>query len=542
MLPNNRQNDRGIAMNETIRNYLNKFKNFWTTRTKNQKTIYVGSIVFIALLIGLSTFFASKTTLVPLYSNLTPSETGTIKESLDSRGVVSEITDGGATISVPEEVVDTLKVELAAEGIPKSGSIDYSFFSQNAGIGMTENEFNVLKLDAMQTELANLMKGIEGVQDAKVMINLPEKSIFVNDTEDAASASIVLNTKPGYQFKEEQIKSLYHLVSKSVPNLPTNNIVIMNQMFEYFDLNKEENSLVASSFTTQHEIKKQIERDVQRQVQNMLGTLMGQDKVIATVSADIDFTQENREENLITPVDEENMKGLEISVQRLTETFTGNGENVGGVAGTGKDEVANYSEVTGGSNGDYEKVSETINNEVNRIRKQIVESPYKVRDLGIQVMVEPPTPDDPNSLPQDRVDDITKILGTIVRTTIDKTGADGELTDEAIQDKIVVSVQPFKGKVAFVEETKQVIPWWVYAVGGVLVLIIALLIYLFFRARKKRDSEAPIVAETPEPMYIPDVYDEKETENTLRKKQIEKMAKEKPEDFAKLLRTWIAED
>lgn len=542
MLPNNRQNDRGIAMNETIRNYLNKFKNFWTTRTKNQKTIYVCSIVFIALLIGLSTFFASKTTLVPLYSNLTPSETGTIKESLDSRGVVSEITDGGATISVPEEVVDTLKVELAAEGIPKSGSIDYSFFSQNAGIGMTENEFNVLKLDAMQTELANLMKGIEGVQDAKVMINLPEKSIFVNDTEDAASASIVLNTKPGYQFKEEQIKSLYHLVSKSVPNLPTNNIVIMNQMFEYFDLNKEENSLVASSFTTQHEIKKQIERDVQRQVQNMLGTLMGQDKVIATVSADIDFTQENREENLITPVDEENMKGLEISVQRLTETFTGNGENVGGVAGTGEDEVANYSEVTGGSNGDYEKVSETINNEVNRIRKQIVESPYKVRDLGIQVMVEPPTPDDPNSLPQDRVDDITKILGTIVRTTIDKTGADGELTDEAIQDKIVVSVQPFKGKVAFVEETKQVIPWWVYAVGGVLVLIIALLIYLFFRARKKRDSEAPIVAETPEPMYIPDVYDEKETENTLRKKQIEKMAKEKPEDFAKLLRTWIAED
>jgi flagellar M-ring protein FliF len=529
-------------MNETIRNYLNKFKNFWTTRTKKQKAIYVGAVVFLALLIALSTFFATKTTLVPLYSNLTPSETGTIKESLDSRGVVSEITDGGATISVPEEVVDTLKVELAAEGIPKSGSIDYSFFSQNAGIGMTENEFNVLKLDAMQTELANLMKGIEGVQDAKVMINLPEKSIFVNDTEDAASASIVLNTKPGYQFKEEQIKSLYHLVSKSVPNLPTDNIVIMNQMFEYFDLNKEENSLVASSFTTQHEIKKQIERDVQRQVQNMLGTLMGQEKVIATVSADIDFTQENREENLITPVDEENMKGLEISVQRLTETFTGNGENVGGVAGTGEDEVTNYSEVTGGSNGDYEKVQETINNEVNRIRKQIVESPYKVRDLGIQVMVEPPTPDDPNSLPQDRVDDITKILGTIVRTTIDKTSAGVELTDEAIQEKVVVSVQPFKGKVAFPDQPKQVIPWWVYAVGGVLVVIIALLLFLFFRSRKRRNSEAAIVADTPEPMYIPDVNDEKETENTLRKKQIEKMAKEKPEDFAKLLRTWIAED
>ncbi|PAF11813.1 hypothetical protein CHH61_25330, partial [Shouchella clausii] len=74
----------------------------------------------------------------------------------------------------------------------------------------------------------------------------------------------------------------------------------------------------------------------------------------------------------------------------------------------------------------------------------IVESPYKVRDLGIQVMVEPPTADDPASLPQERINDITQILGTIVRTTINKDAAgEEELTDEAIQDKIVVSVQPF---------------------------------------------------------------------------------------------------
>ena len=38
----------------------------------------------------------------------------------------------------------------------------------------------------MQTELANLIKGIDGVQDAKVMINLPEKGIFVTDKGTAA--------------------------------------------------------------------------------------------------------------------------------------------------------------------------------------------------------------------------------------------------------------------------------------------------------------------------------------------------------------------
>ena len=73
-----------------------------------------------------------------------------------------------------------------------------------------------------------------------------------------------------------KIKSnaLYHLVSKSVPNLPTDNIVIMNQNFEYFDLNDEKNS-IGTEFASQQEIKKEIERDIQRQVQTMLGTLMG---------------------------------------------------------------------------------------------------------------------------------------------------------------------------------------------------------------------------------------------------------------------------
>jgi len=531
-------------MKETVQKYLNTMKDFWQGRTRKQKISLGASLFLIVAVAAITAFFTTRTSLVPLYSNLSPAETGTIKESLDARGINSEIADGGKTILVPEESVNSLKVELAAEGIPKSGSIDYSFFSQNAGLGMTDNEFNVLKLEAMQTELADLMKGIEGVNDAKVMINLPEKGIFVNDSAEQASASIVLNTSPGYQFKEEQISTLYHLVAKSVPNLPTDNIVIMNQFFEYFDLKNDENSKGAT-FASQHEIKQQIERDVQRQVQNMLGTLMGHDKVVVSVTADVDFTQENREENLVEPVDKENMEGIAISAQRITETFSGNAEQAGGIPEGGNPADTTGSQYLEGANGngDYEKVEETINNEVSRIRKEITESPYKVRDLGIQVMVEPPTPDDPNSLPQERVDDITKILGTIVRTTIDKNASGTELTDEAIEDKVVVSVQPFNGKVTFENEVVQKLPWWIYLVGGILLAIIALLLILFLRSRKAKEEENEIFfEERTESVYVPDVNKEFETEGTMKKKQLEKMAKEKPEDFAKLLRTWIAED
>jgi len=528
-------------MKESLQKYKNQIIGYWTSRSKKQKGFHIGAALFLVIMIAAVSFFSARTTLVPLYSNLSPSETGMIKESLDTRGIKSEISDGGSTIKVPEETVDTLKVELAAEGIPKSGSIDYSFFSQNAGIGTTDNEFKMIKVDAMQTELANLIKGIEGVNDAKVMISLPDKGIFVGDPAEEASASIVLTTKPGYQFEESQIFALYHLVSKSIPNLPTDNIVIMNQYFEYFDLKNKNNSSSGNTFAEQHEIKSEIEKDVQRQVQRMLSTMMGPENVVVSVTADIDFTKENREENLVEPVDKENMEGIAISAQKITETFTGNADQAGGIPqGEDPADSLGSSYLAGsGSNGDYEKIEETINNEVNKIRKEIVESPYKVRDLGIQVMV---NSDYDNYQPEIK-EDITQLLGTIVRTTIHKeAGAEDTLNDAEIANKIFVSEQPFKEKAAEVAK-EPVIPNWAYAVLGVLLLIIALLIFLFIKRSKrkqKEEEEESLILE--DPIDIPDVNETHETESTLRRKQLEKMAREKPEDFAKLLRTWIAED
>ncbi|WP_078547137.1 flagellar basal-body MS-ring/collar protein FliF [Litchfieldia alkalitelluris] len=535
-------------MNEQINQYMNKIKSFWVERSKIQKLLMIGTVILLVIILIISILLSSDKNMVPLYSNLSPQETGQIKATLDSRGIQSEIADNGSTIKVPELMVDTLKVELAAEGIPNSGTIDYTFFGQNAGFGMTDNEFNVIKLEAMQTEISNLIKGIDGISDATVMINIPETSVFLSEAENVASASIVLNTKPGYQFTQQQIKALYHLVAKSVPNLPTDNIVITNQNFEYFDLENNENSTNIGNITSQLDLKREIEKDIQRQVQQMLGTMMGHDKVLVSVTADLDFTQENREENLVVPSDEENMEGLDISVERITETFTGNGNAAAGVAGVGDEEVANYPAGAVNGNGDYERIEERVNKDVNRIRKEIIEAPYKIRDLGIQVMVEPPDPENPQSLPVQSVEDITQILTTIVRTSIDKDAAGVEMTDEALQDNVVVSVQQFNGKAQFPEgvATTSKIPVWVYIVGGALLLIVVILLFVIFRRKNKENEDYYVEEELNTPPYIPyeipDVIKEKETEATARRKQLEKMAREKPEDFAKLLKSWLSEE
>jgi len=532
-------------MKEKIQQYWQKLKTAWSRRSRRQKGILIASVLVFITAVSLLIFFTTRTPLVPLYKDLTPAETGSIKEMLDARGIKSEIADGGTTIKVPKDQADALKVELAAEGLPKSGSIDYSFFSEKAGLGITDNEFNVIKLDAMQTELENLIKSIDGIRDAKVMINLPEKGIFVNDKEEEASASIVLQTEPGYNFDQKQIRALYTLVSKSVPNLPTDNIVIMDQNFNYLEM-EDENSSNTAGFANQYAIKKEIEKDIQKQVQSMLSMLMGPGKAVVSVTADIDFTQEKREENLVEPVDKENMEGIAISAQRISESYTGNGAAAGGTPQAEDNTEPLGSTYLEGRNGEgeYEKTEETINYEVNRIRREIIESPYKIRDLGIQVIAEPPEGEGAD--PLEIEDSIRQILSTIVRTSIDKDTIDQPLTDDEISQKIAVTVQPLLGNPADEPQAESRIPLWAYIVGAALLIALIVLAVLYIRRRRREEEEEALAAaedvnREEAPAEVPEI-EGKESETSLRRKQIEKMAKEQPEEFAKLLRTWLSED
>ncbi|MEO4053526.1 flagellar basal-body MS-ring/collar protein FliF [Solibacillus sp. CAU 1738] len=532
-------------MNERLTKVKTDSTNFWSSRTKNQKGAIIGTLVAVLALAGVLTYFSTRTTMVPLFTEITPTEVGKIADVLKAQGTTYEIAPGGNNILVPEDQVDALTVSLAAQGYPESGAINNSFFTQNAGFGMTDNEFNVIKLAATQTELANLIKTIQGVQDAKVMINLPEEGVFLKDAKGESSVAIILNTEPGHQFTDQQIKTLYNLVAKSVPNLSMENIKISNQYADDFDLDSATNNgNSVGTIDGQMNVKKTIERDLQRQVQTMLGTLMGDDKVVVSVTTDIDFKQENREENLVKPVDEENIEGLAISVQRITESYAGSGAAAASgtpEAGEVTDNYTDYKEGTTGD-GEYERVEETINNDVNRIRRDIQESPYKIRDIGIQVMVEPPEPANAESLPESVRADIEQILATIVRTSIDKEAA-GNLTEEEINEKVVVSVQPFYGKEVADSAKPTAIPWWVWVIGGILVVAIALLVFFILRSRKRQQQEEELsIIEQQQELIVEDIAEEKETEATIRRKQLEKMAKDKPDDFAKLLRSWIAED
>lgn len=516
----------------------------WTSRSKSQKGVFIGSALIIIMLIAGIALVTSSSNLVPLYNNLSLQESGQISEELDARSIPYEIEDGGTTITVPEQQVDTLMVDLAGQGIPNSGNIDYSFFSENSSWGITDNEFDIMRLDAMQTELGNLMQGIDGIESAEVMIDMPEDPVFASETTQESSASIVLNTQPGYQFEGNQIESLYHLVSSAIPNLPDDNVVIMNQHFEYFDRDSQTAQGNQDSHTYQQTVKQDVERDIQRRLQQMLGTMVGADNIIVSVTADIDFTQENREEELIEPVDIENIEGVPISIESIQESYSGNPDAVE-VVGTGEEDIPGMQEIEG-DDGEYELERETINNEYNRIRRDIVESPYKVRDLGVQVAVDSVTDsdgDDIQYLTQQEETTveagISSILDSVIGTSISE-----EFGEVVPEDNFSIVFQEFSGTTATPETTTPIIPTWLYVTGAILLAIIILLAFLLFRNRNEDEEEFVEEDYTTEiTEEVPEIEEQQQdSESVTRRKELEKIARDKPEDFAKLLRSWIGDD
>jgi len=388
-----------------------------------------------------------------------------------------------------------------------------------------------------------------------VMITLPKENIWITDEEQSATASVVIKGDPSFQLDQKQINGLYHLISKSIHNLPMEQIVIMDQNGQTFDMRDEEPSdTTLSVYQEQREIRKDIEQDIQRELQQMLGLILGRDKVVVSVMASIDFTKEKREENLVEPVNKENNQGIDISVERIIESYSSEGTATNATTSTGETDIANYPSAEGEGNSESNKTEERINREVNRINRQIELSPYTINDLTINVGVEPPNPENPQSLSQQNIEDIRNLLKNAVSTSLSMNGA--EVTEEELEDHISVFAAEFQGKPSVNEEVEtpllDSVPtdllMMIGAGIGLLSLVLILFAVLRRRKRKKEEEEfnfamfeepkVPEYKEANEEVDIPEFT----SRTNPKRKTIEKLAKERPEDFAKLLRTWMAED
>lgn len=529
-------------MNEKIVQYREKLTQYWKQLSKTRKIMMVSSLVAFLLIIGLLVHQFSKTEYSLAFTDLNADDAAAVKEYLTSAKIPYKLSNDGQSIGVPTKQVAEVKVDVVSQGLLKDGSLGYDIFRKNvSSFGMSDKQFDLLKNDGLAGEVEKLIKHIRGVKTADVLVNVPEKSVFLDsDQSDKATASVVVSFKPGYTVDQAKIDAIYNLVAKSVPNLSPDNITLSDENGELAPSSQAGAlNTPATQVAAEFQIRQQFNDEIEKNVKKFLGSIVGPDRLVVSVVSSIDFSKKSSEEHFVTPVNTVDQKGIEISLQEIQKTYSSDGGTASSVAGTGSTDVPGYPSSTNSGKTNSEDVSRTINYEVNRITNQIESSPYTVKDLTINVGIEPPKKNKPSSLPQETKDAVKRLLMNIVGASLADSGK--TYTDAELEKKVLVLTQTFKTPQT-AKSSSSTGKYMMYGAGGlVLALLLGGGIWALARRNRKEEIMDEFEAVAPQIEY-PSIDIEQVNNESQVRKQLESLAKKKPDEFVNLLRTWLVDE
>src|SRR5882757_7396857 len=184
--------------------------------TSQRWTIVVAAVLISAGLYSL-VHWQRESAFRPLYNTLAPEDASVVIQKLKEGSTEYRLSNNGTTISVPEEKVAELRLELAAAGVPKSGRIGFEIFDKT-NFGMTDFAEHINYRRAVEGELERSVMAIAQVEQARVHISFPQESVFT-ESRQAAKASVLVKLRAGAQLPDTAIPAITHLISSAVEGL-----------------------------------------------------------------------------------------------------------------------------------------------------------------------------------------------------------------------------------------------------------------------------------------------------------------------------------
>ena len=297
---------------------------------------------------------------VPLYSGLAGADASAIVEQLEANDVTYELTDGGTTIMVPQQDVAAQRIAAAAAGIPGSESGGYALLDT---MGVTASEFqqNVTYKRALEGELAKTLQGLNGVTAASVQLALPEESVFVEE-QAPATAAVFLETASGRTLSADQIMSVQHLVSSSVPGLAVEDVSVVDA---------DGTLLSATTAGSADQAASDYETGVRDRIQTMLDQIVGVGNATVAVSAQVDAASaQQTSETFSAPETEEGEDPLVLQESTTAEIYGSGANAAGGQTGVlGPDNIAVPNDAAADGEATDDGYSNTTADRVNAINK-----------------------------------------------------------------------------------------------------------------------------------------------------------------------------
>ncbi len=431
-----------------------------------------------------SVVYASKVATAPeysvLYSDLNSTDAGAVVQRLKELKIGYRLEGNTISVSPPSQVHE-LRLSLASEGLPKTGSVGYELFDGTNFATTTLGEM-VKKQRALQGELERTIMSLDAVVAARVHISQPEKTIFAKQAQDPG-ASVLLKLKPGSELDKKQIKGITNFVASGVEGLKPENVTIIDEFGNLLSAKPEEGDDFGVD-ATRLQYSREIERGYVQRIESMLAKVLGPGKVVARVTADLDFSSSEREEESYDP------GGRVIRSERSIEEGSGS-EQRGGVPGVVSN-LSNDPKAMQQQDGVTEQNSrkENVKNfEISRAVTRSSQARGKLVRLSAAVLVDGKVAENPEldaeGKPTGKVSRSYEALAPEVLSQVEGIVKSAVGFDSTRGDVVTVENVPFfspdeslQAELAKAHQTDQYLKF-----GGMMVPVVALALFVLFVLR-----------------------------------------------------------
>ncbi|MEY4593393.1 MAG: hypothetical protein RIR18_2288 [Pseudomonadota bacterium] len=263
-----------------------------------------------------------------VFSNLTERDGGAIITALEQLNVPYKFTDGTGAIQVPSSRVHEIRLRLASQGLPKGGGVGFELM-ENAKFGTSQFAEQVSYQRGLEGELAKTIQSIAAIQAARVHLAIPKPSVFIRE-EQKPTASVLLNLYPGRALEPSQVSGIAHLVASSVPQMPLQNVSVIDQNGKL--LSELKSKLTEAGLDpTQIKYMHEAQDEIVRRIEGILAPIVGSKNVRVQVAADIDFSQMEQTAETYRPNGAP--PNISIRSQQSSETANVNQNPTGGIPG-----------------------------------------------------------------------------------------------------------------------------------------------------------------------------------------------------------------
>jgi flagellar M-ring protein FliF len=515
------------------------------------KGLSTGKLITMAILIGgtiagLSYMltWSEKDDLQPLYSNLAPEDAAEIVMKLKEKQIPYQLTMDGTSVRIPSTKVYETRLEFASEGLPRGNGIGFEVFDDTK-LGMTEFVQNVNYQRALQGELSRTINTLAEVENSRVHIVMPSRSLFIEEDEPA-TASVILKLRRGKFLSKEQIQGIVHLLSSSVSRLDPEDITIVDNSGKMLAGFKEK-STVSQITSNQLAFQEKKERLLENRVKTMLESVLGLDKAIVRVSCLLNFTQKETTEELYLP------ENTVIRSEQSSNSVTNGPDGPAGVPGLQANVAPNNtgtSMANGASNNQSQQF--TKNYEVGKLVNRQILPVGSIQRLSVAVIVDGTYQQPEETAETNQMQYVPRSaeemgkLTNIVKSAVDYDASRGDKIEvvnipfEAEMETDTAELPPSNNWLEILKEHQSLIK---YAATAMFFLLSYLTIIkpLARWLTSTPIEEIQMLEQLPQTLKeLERRYTESDKENSYTK-QLESMINENNTGSAKLMKTWLQE-